>query len=101
MNEEINSVYDNPLIFNNGEIKNSGHFHAENISQAMDILSIAVSKAMVVGGLICKVIVLSCSLCLISLGPLVISISASELVGIIRPSLVAIGRSSMLCVERM
>ena len=44
VNEEINSVSDNPLIFNNGEIKNSGHFHAENISQAMDILSIAVSE---------------------------------------------------------
>ena len=61
----------------------------------------AVSSAIVVGGFICKVMVLNCSLCLISLGPLVIFISASELVGIILPSVVAMGRSSILWVERI
>ncbi len=41
---EINSVSDNPLILETGEVVNSGHFHAEPVAQAMDILSIAMSE---------------------------------------------------------
>jgi len=41
---EANSVSDNPLIFSDKEIRNSGHFHAEAIAQALDSLSIAMSE---------------------------------------------------------
>jgi len=44
INNEINSISDNPLILKNGEIVNSGHFHAEYIAQAMDNLSIAMAE---------------------------------------------------------
>ena len=44
INSEINSVSDNPLIFHNGEIRNSGHFHAEHIAQSLDVLSIAIAE---------------------------------------------------------
>ncbi len=44
INNEINSVSDNPLILDNGDIVTSGHFHAEHISQAMDFISIALSE---------------------------------------------------------
>jgi len=44
VNNEINSVSDNPLIFPNGDVHNSGHFHAEPIAQALDSLSIAMSE---------------------------------------------------------
>ena len=44
VNNEINSVSDNPLIFPNGDVQNSGHFHAEPIAQALDSLSIAMSE---------------------------------------------------------
>ncbi len=44
VNNEINSVSDNPIILKNGEVVNSGHFHAEPIAQAMDGLSIALSE---------------------------------------------------------
>ena len=44
INNEINSVSDNPLILDNGDIVTSGHFHAEHISQAMDFISIAMSE---------------------------------------------------------
>ena len=44
INSEINSVSDNPLVFPNGEIRNSGHFHAEHIAQSLDVLSIAISE---------------------------------------------------------
>jgi len=44
INNEINSTSDNPLIFPNGSIHNSGHFHAEPIAQALDSLSIAISE---------------------------------------------------------
>ncbi len=41
---EANSVSDNPLIMPNTQIMNSGHFHAESIAQAMDILAIAIAE---------------------------------------------------------
>ena len=41
---ELNSVSDNPLIFPNGKVMNSGHFHAEPVAQAMDTLSIAMAE---------------------------------------------------------
>ena len=44
VNQEINSVSDNPLIMQNGSVYSSGHFHAEFIAQAMDILAIAMSE---------------------------------------------------------
>ena len=44
MENEANSVSDNPLIMPNAQILNSGHFHAESIAQAMDILAIAISE---------------------------------------------------------
>ena len=44
VNNEINSVSDNPLILHNGNIVNSGHFHAEHIAQSMDQLSISFTE---------------------------------------------------------
>tara|TARA_Y100001970_G_C14205217_1_gene843553 strand:- start:722 stop:2278 length:1557 start_codon:yes stop_codon:yes gene_type:complete len=44
VNNEINSVSDNPLILFDGNIVNSGHFHAEHISQSMDQLSISFTE---------------------------------------------------------
>ena len=44
INNEVNSISDNPLIFRNGSVQNSGHFHAEPIAQTLDSLSIAVSE---------------------------------------------------------
>ena len=44
INNEINSISDNPLIFPNRTIRNSGHFHAEPIAQSLDSLSIAISE---------------------------------------------------------
>ena len=44
INNEINSVSDNPLIFPNGDVLSSGHFHAEPVAQALDALSIAMSE---------------------------------------------------------
>ncbi|MDP7529895.1 MAG: aromatic amino acid lyase, partial [Candidatus Marinimicrobia bacterium] len=41
---EANSVSDNPLIFSAKEIRNSGHFHAEAVAQALDTLSISISE---------------------------------------------------------
>jgi histidine ammonia-lyase len=45
---EINSVSDNPLILDDGSVHTSGHFHAEHISQALDCLSIALTE---IGGI--------------------------------------------------
>jgi len=42
--QEINSVSDNPLIFPDGSVFSSGHFHAESVAQAMDTLAIAMSE---------------------------------------------------------
>ena len=44
IDNEINSVSDNPLVFENGYIANSGHFHAEHVAQNLDFLSISVSE---------------------------------------------------------
>lgn len=44
INNEINSVSDNPLILGKDEVYSSGHFHAETVAQALDSLSIAVSE---------------------------------------------------------
>ena len=44
INNELNSISDNPLVFQNGQIMNSGHFHAEHVAQALDSLSIAMSE---------------------------------------------------------
>ena len=41
---EANSISDNPLIFSDTEIRSSGHFHAEAVAQALDILSISISE---------------------------------------------------------
>ncbi len=42
--QEINSVSDNPLIMEDGSVHSSGHFHAEFVAQAMDTLAIAMSE---------------------------------------------------------
>ncbi|MEA1882759.1 MAG: histidine ammonia-lyase [Candidatus Marinimicrobia bacterium] len=44
INNELNSISDNPLVFPNGDVMNSGHFHAEPVSQALDTLSIAMAE---------------------------------------------------------
>ncbi|MBT3478471.1 MAG: histidine ammonia-lyase [Candidatus Marinimicrobia bacterium] len=44
INNEVNSISDNPLVFPNGDVMNSGHFHAEPIAQALDTLSIAMAE---------------------------------------------------------
>tara|TARA_Y100000294_G_scaffold94780_1_gene88212 strand:- start:385 stop:1911 length:1527 start_codon:yes stop_codon:yes gene_type:complete len=44
VNNEINSVSDNPLVFSGNEIQSSGHFHGEHIAQAMDSVGIAISE---------------------------------------------------------
>jgi len=44
INNEINSVSDNPLVLENGDIVSSGHFHAEHVAQAMDFLAIGFSE---------------------------------------------------------
>ena len=44
INNEINSVSDNPIILDNGEIAYSGHFHAEPVAQAMDFIAIAMAE---------------------------------------------------------
>tara|TARA_B100000749_G_scaffold280616_1_gene277584 strand:- start:1221 stop:2582 length:1362 start_codon:yes stop_codon:yes gene_type:complete len=44
INNEINSVSDNPVIMDNGEVAYSGHFHAEPVAQALDIIAIAMAE---------------------------------------------------------
>jgi len=44
INNEINSVSDNPLIFSGDEIHSSGHFHGEYVAQAMDTVGVALSE---------------------------------------------------------
>lgn len=41
---EINSITDNPLVFDNGEILSGGNFHGEPIACAFDYLAIALSE---------------------------------------------------------
>jgi|TARA_B110000914_G_scaffold226079_1_gene249060 histidine ammonia-lyase len=44
INNEINSVSDNPVILSNGEIGFSGHFHAEHVAIALDHMAIAIAE---------------------------------------------------------
>ncbi len=44
INNEINSVSDNPLIMDKNTAMSSGHFHGEHISQSLDMLSIAFTE---------------------------------------------------------
>jgi len=44
INNEINSVSDNPLVMGDRTVLSSGHFHAEHIAQALDILAISFSE---------------------------------------------------------
>ena len=44
IDNEINSVSDNPLVLKNDDIISSGHFHAEHIAQNLDFLSISFSE---------------------------------------------------------
>ena len=44
INNEINSVSDNPLVLENNDIISSGHFHAEHVAQNLDFLSISFSE---------------------------------------------------------
>ncbi len=44
IDNEINSVSDNPLIMDTGVVYSSGHFHAEPVAQALDMLAIAMSE---------------------------------------------------------
>ena len=44
INNEINSLSDNPLVMDGSTILSSGHFHAEHIAQALDIIGIAFSE---------------------------------------------------------
>ncbi len=44
INNEINSISDNPLIFDHNTIVSSGHFHAEHVALALDSLAISFSE---------------------------------------------------------
>lgn len=44
INNEINSVSDNPLILKSGTVEYSGHFHAEHVAQALDFIAISTSE---------------------------------------------------------
>ena len=44
VNTELNSVTDNPLCFENGDIVSGGNFHGEPIALGLDYLGIAVSE---------------------------------------------------------
>jgi len=44
VNNEINSVSDNPLILDENSIVSSGHFHAEHIAMALDSLAFSFSE---------------------------------------------------------
>lgn len=41
---ELNSVTDNPLVFEDGEIISGGNFHGQPVAMAMDFLAIAVAE---------------------------------------------------------
>lgn len=40
---EANAVTDNPLVFPDGDIVSAGHFHGQPVSQALDLLGIAMA----------------------------------------------------------
>ena len=44
INNEINSVSDNPIILDGRKIGYSGHFHAEHIAMALDSIAISMSE---------------------------------------------------------
>ena len=44
VNNEINSVSDNPLVFDENLIVSSGHFHAEHVAMALDSLAFSFSE---------------------------------------------------------
>lgn len=44
INQEINSVSDNPLVMANGDVISSGHFHGESVAQALDMVAISMSE---------------------------------------------------------
>lgn len=44
INNEINSVSDNPLVMDGNTVLSSGHFHAEHVAQALDMLAISFSE---------------------------------------------------------
>ena len=44
INNEINSVSDNPLVFDENLIVSSGHFHAEHVAMALDSLAFSFSE---------------------------------------------------------
>ena len=44
INNEINSVSDNPLVFDEDLIVSSGHFHAEHVAMALDSLAFSFSE---------------------------------------------------------
>ncbi|MFK7825543.1 MAG: histidine ammonia-lyase [Oligoflexales bacterium] len=44
VNIELNSVTDNPLIFEDGDLISGGNFHGQPIAMAMDFLAIAVAE---------------------------------------------------------
>ncbi len=41
---ELNSVTDNPLVFENGDVISGGNFHGEPLALALDMLAIALSE---------------------------------------------------------
>ena len=41
---ELNSVTDNPLVFDNGDIISGGNFHGEPLALAMDFAAIALAE---------------------------------------------------------
>ncbi|MDC0480093.1 histidine ammonia-lyase [Candidatus Marinimicrobia bacterium] len=44
IDNEINSVSDNPIVLKKGDVVSSGHFHAEHVAQALDFLAISFSE---------------------------------------------------------
>lgn len=44
LNIELNSVTDNPLVFDDGAILSGGNFHGEPVAMALDYLAIAISE---------------------------------------------------------
>lgn len=44
VNRELNSVTDNPLVFEDGDVISGGNFHGQYVAMAMDHLAIALSE---------------------------------------------------------
>jgi histidine ammonia-lyase len=44
VNRELNSVTDNPLVFDDGDVISGGNFHGQYVAMAMDQLAIALSE---------------------------------------------------------